>query len=170
VAGAATSELRRVENGQLFAFAFPNESAPSDVEIADAHDSAVENTLPAIGAIVLIGLVIAVSGCSSISGVRERSLRYPVILVCFIASVLGDLLSTMLFFHQTGIENELHPAIRLFGYAYGRTAGPLFGKTIQAIGVVYFAALLGRHGRWLLILVSTLYTVATAYNFSQAQW
>jgi len=168
VAGFAVFELRRVENGQLFLLAFPNESEPSEVEIADAHDSATENTLPAMGVIVSIGLVFAVSGRSSIPSVRQFSLAHPVILVCFVTSVIGDLLSTMLFFHQTGIENELHPAIRLFGYAYGRTAGPLLGKLIQAMGVLFVAALLGHHGRWLLLLVSVLYAAATGYNLSQS--
>ena len=168
VAVVAVVELGRVKDGRLFLLALLQEALPSEIEISDAHDSAVQNTLPAVGVIALIGLVLAVSGRPSLSGLRRRSLDHGAVLLCFVASVVADMLSTVLFFHQSGIENELHPAIRLFGYAYGRTAGPLLGKTIQAIGVWILAAMMGRHGRWLIILVTVLYTAAALYNLSQS--
>ncbi len=168
VAGIAAIELRRVEEGRLFLFPLPWEALPSDVEIVDAHDSAVENTLPAIAAVALIGLVMVVAGPASFSNLREYRIANRKILFCFGAAVAADLLTTILFFHQSGIENELHPAIRLFGYAYGRTTGALLAKAIQAGGVLFLAAFLKRHGRSLLILVTILYSVAAVYNLLQS--
>lgn len=54
------------------------------------------------------------------------------------------------------------------GYAYGRTAGPLIGKAIQAAGVLLLAPHLRHRGRWLLILVTVVCIAAAAYNLSQS--
>lgn len=53
VGSTAVNELRRVEEGRLFLSTLPWEAPPSLVEIADAHDTAVESTFPAVAVIVL---------------------------------------------------------------------------------------------------------------------
>lgn len=168
LAGAAIAvlELQRVKDGRLFMFSLPHEAVPSDVEIADAAESAIHNKYPAIAAILGIGLIIAVAGPFSYSS--NWNFASHSLLVVFAVAVVADLLTTISFFHTQGIEHELHPAIRLFGYAYGRTIGPILGKTIQALGVVGVATLLGRRGSWLIGVVTVVYSVAAIYNLSKA--
>jgi hypothetical protein len=165
--GAATAvlELQRVENGRLFMFSLPHEAVPSDVEIADAAESAIVNKYPAIAAIFGIGLIIAAAGPISYSSNWNTASHK--LLVVFAVAVLADLLTTINFFHTQGVEHEFHPAIRLFGYAYGRTIGPILGKTIQALGVVGVATLLGKRGSWLIGVVTVVYFVAAIYNLSK---
>ena len=69
LAGAAIAvlEIQRVENGRLFMFSLPHEAVPSDIELADATDSAIANKYPAIAAILGIGLIIAAAGPISYS-------------------------------------------------------------------------------------------------------
>ena len=85
----------------------------------------------------------------------------------FLLSVGADMVTTLWFFHDGGIDLELHPGIRLFGYAYGRSAGPILGKAVQAIGVAGVACVSGRIGSLLLGTVTCLYVFAAVYNISQ---
>ena len=81
-------------------------------------------------------------------------------------AVAADLVTTIYFFHVKGIIYELHPGVRLFGYAYGRTVGPILGKAVQALGVLAIASLLGSRGGWLTLAVGAIYLVAAIYNVS----
>ena len=168
VTGIAWMELQRVEDGELFLCAFPGEAPPSAFEKKDAHQSAVENKRLAVAALVAIGLIASVAGPTSIANMRECKMVTRTVLSCFVLAVVADLLTTILFFHQTGIDNELHPAIRLLGYAYGRTIGPVLGKAIQALGVLFLAAQLKAYGRLLVIVVTVVYFAAAAYNLSHS--
>jgi hypothetical protein len=90
-----------------------------------------------------------------------------VLTALFQLSVLADLVTTLWFFHDDGIDLALHPGTRLFGYAYGRTIGPLLGKTVQAVGVLGVAHIIGRGGVVLLSTVTCFYVLAAVYNISQ---
>lgn len=169
ITSVAWMELQRVEGGDLFLFAFPGEAQPSAFETTDAHKSAVENQRPAVAALVAIGLIVAVAGPASIGNMSKYKILTLPLLFCFAVSVVADLLTTILFFHQTGIDNELHPAIRLLGYAYGRTTGPVLGKAIQALGVVFVALQLKGYGRLLIGFVTIVYLTAAAYNLWQSR-
>src|SRR5262245_31527822 len=90
------------------------------------------------------------------------------VCLCFAASVIADLATTMWFFHTHGIEFELHPGIRLMGYAYGRTIGPFAGKTIQAIGILLVSVLMPEQWRGKLLLLAAIgYFAAAVYNLAQ---
>ena len=82
----------------------------------------------------------------------------------FAAAAIADLATTLAFFHAQGIDLEFHPAIRLFGDAYGRTVGPIAGKMVQAIAIIVLSRFLGRFGPWLLVLATAIYGIAAAYN------
>lgn len=164
----AWTELQRVEDGRLFLFALPGETNPSRFEKTDARESASNNKQLAAAALIAIGLLVTVAGPKSISNLSKLRTTTRTLLLLFAVAVVADLLSTILFFHQTGIDNELHPAIRLMGYRYGRTMGPIFGKVIQATGVLFVAAQLDTRGRWLIILVTVVYFAAAVYNLSHS--
>jgi hypothetical protein len=160
-------ELSRVEKGRLFLLALPGERAASDVEVFDARQSANGYKYPAVGAVLAIGIVVAWFGPT----VRfSNSCPYSVpLLAVFGIAVVADMVTTVGFFHTRGVSDELHPGVRLFGYAYGRTIGPVLAKIIQSVGVLTIAFFLGRRGKWIIVAATLLYVAAAAYNFLLAQ-
>lgn len=162
----ANSELERLKNGQLFRFAMPWETPPSEVETMDAIQSATENRIPAFGVVAAIGLIGMTTGSTVVNRLTKKESLPKFALSLFAVAVVADLGSTIWFFHALGVEFEFHPAIRLFGYAYGRTAGPIAGKLIQAAGIIYVSALLKERGRYLICVVTVAYLAAAAYNVS----
>ncbi len=160
-------ELLRVEDGHLFAVALPWDAPASELEIRDARDSAAHFRLPALMLLGLVGTAAAFSGPKwfANSTRASRDLNFPTLI--FLLSVMADLGTTLWFFHDGGINLELHPGIRLFGYAYGRSIGPVAAKTVQAIGILVVSRLMGRGRNILLVGVSCLYVLAAAYNMSQ---
>ena len=165
-ASIAIFELQRVEHGRLFAVALPGEEPPTAIEVEDARESAAENRYRAVFAILAIGIGVTAVGNKSHEAALCRLQFSRAVLLFFAFAVVADLLTTIHFFHAKGIVFELHPGIRLFGYAYGRTVGPILGKSVQAFGVIAVASLLGHRGYWLLIAVGTVYTIAAIYNES----
>lgn len=163
----AAAELRRVEEGQLFAFALPWDAAPSEVELADAKMSASTNKLAAVISVALIGFLFAGAALRTVNPSQTNFFNSRLIITLFVLAVMADLATTICFFHTAGIEHELHPGIRLFGYAYGRTTGPIAGKAIQAAGVLAMASIMRRYGSWLLIGAAAIYSIAALYNFAQ---
>lgn len=159
---AAHHQLQRLIEGRLYLLSLPWDAAATDVQIEDARQSAAENQWNAVLVILVLGVVLSVTA-RSVCQPRHWQWNRPILLV-FALSVLADLATTIWFFHGLGVEFEFHPAIRLCGYAYGQTIGPILGKTIQAVGVLYVAILLKNRGHWLLILVSTVYSAAAIYN------
>jgi len=162
VVALALSELNRVERGQLFLFALLGEHVASDVEIVDARQAATSYRYPAIGAIFAIGMIIAWFGPWAVSS-RSRPCSVPLLTVFGIA-VVADMVTTVMFFHTHGVFYELHPGVRLFGYAYGRTVGAVQAKLVQLAGVLTIAFSLGRHERGIIVAAAFLYALAAAYN------
>lgn len=160
----ADIELRRVAAGNLCLLSMPWDSVASDFERHDAIHSAKEHRFIAPVAVGVIGLVIAATGPIVLAEVQKPRGSTPKTIIVFSAAVLADMLSTIWFFHVQGIDFEFHPGIRLFGYAYGRTVGPIAGKLIQAAGVLYVSVLLTKHGSILIYVVSTAYFIAAIFN------
>jgi hypothetical protein len=162
----AYCELQRIEDGALFAFSLPHELPPTEVEIVDAKQSATAYQYIATAAVALLGWA-APSILRWASPGTVRAVPKSILIV-FAIAVLSDLATTIRFFHTHGIEYELHPGIRLFGYAYGRTMGALIGKSIQAAGVLIMARVFGGYGALLVVLVSLTYILAAIYNLCVA--
>jgi hypothetical protein len=164
----AWAELRRVESGALFALRLPGEADPSPEERDDARTSANENRSAAVLVVVAIGA--AATFIATIGRHRWAAGRFQpgwsrAILIFFVIAVPADLVTTVRFFHSKGIVFELHPGIRLFGYAYGRSVGPILGKTVQALGILAVAGLLSPRGaNGLLIIVSVAGGLAAIHN------
>jgi len=68
-----------------------------------------------------------------------RRFRLP--LICLAVAAMLDALSTCRFMLILGVDNELHPYIRLISQILGPIWGPLAGKALQCVfgvcGVVY---------------------------------
>jgi hypothetical protein len=181
VAGLALLELNRVERARLFLLALPGERAASEVEIFDARQSAAAYKYPAVGAVMAIGIVVAWFGPMRFSKSRSRTLTTPLsqgereswwsvaLLAVFGIAVVADMATTVRFFHTHGVVDELHPGVRLFGYAYGRTVGPVLAKVVQLVGVLMIACFLGRYGKWVVVAATCLYVGAALYNFFVAR-
>ena len=161
-------ELERVAQGELLLFALPWEAKPATVEIVDAKLSVRENQTSAIIALLIMGIAVMLTGPMAKKSLDERRpmIRSNMAKI-FVFAVIADMLSTIWFFHVQGIDFEFHPAIRLFGYAYGRTIGPIAGKLIQAGGIIYVAVLLKGRASFLIYLTSAVYLAASIYNVSQ---
>jgi len=151
----------------LFAIRAPWDAAPTEFEKQDARDSAADMQLPAIVFLLVVGFVVTLAGPSRFQTPLSSGRRQRLLVLAFIVSVLADLGTTLWFFHDGGIDLELHPGIRLFGYAYGRTAGPIAGKLVQAAGILIVARWLGRGGSSLVAAVTLLYAAAAIYNVLQ---
>ncbi|WP_437227234.1 hypothetical protein SH661x_000244 [Planctomicrobium sp. SH661] len=154
--------LLRVRSGQFFLFALPFDRWASTSEQMDAIHSVNIWRWPALGAILVLGgLAIALQ--PRWTGARpERNLFLWNVLL--IVSAIADLVSTLWFLHRSSIELEVHPGIRLFAYAFGRTAGPVLAKGLQLSGI-YIAGRLWPQWRALMYALAALaMSVATAHN------
>lgn len=157
--GVAGAELNRVAGGDLFLFKTSFDDDASISELQDARASAERWQIPA---------VFAVFCCGGLSYFLMRGVAYQRpnrwLVALFLLSTALDMFTTLRFFHDIGIDVEVHPGVRLLGYAYGRTAGPVLAKTFQALGILFLAARLSNLSRPLLLGTSVVYTLAAAYN------
>ncbi len=167
LATAAWFELQRVRDGGLFLVSASWDTAATEIEKQDALRSAADMQWPAVVFLVIAGSAITLTGPARFQNRLQLSRTDRFLVAVFIISVLADLSSTLWFFHDGGIDLELHPGIRLFGYAYGRTFGPVAGKLVQAIGILAVACWLGRPGRVLMVIVSAFYLAASIHNVLQ---
>ena len=84
----------------------------------------------------------------------------------FVLASLADFLSTIWFFHTGRIDDELHPAIKLFAYAFGPSIGALLGKGLQAFLALWVCSAFPKFGRPLLIVLAVAYSVAAVWNMN----
>ncbi|WP_437202301.1 hypothetical protein [Planctomicrobium sp. SH664] len=157
-------ELHRVAEGRLFLFSLSGDRPATPPEVADAHLLATGQRFQAMVVVPL--LIIAALG--SVRKLRKQG--WPIEKIwwwgaaLFLVAAIADGVTTLWFFHRLGVDHELHPGIRLFGYAYGRTIGPILGKGLQAIGILLLAAWRPRYGTALLLLAAVVCLAAAGYN------
>ncbi len=170
--------LGRVAAGWLFLLAIAVDYPATAGEIVDARESAQYYFVPAVACVAATTSVLAWAmrrGVRASAALARRAIavlvndhRVPVGL--FLAATFADLVTTLWFVHHAGLEFEVHPGIRLFGYALGRTAGPVLGKALQCAGIVLLAALLPRLARPILIVAIAICAAATAVNGVSNTW
>jgi len=161
----ATSELHRVRSGRLFLFPTAFDNQPSIHELHDAEASARRWLLPALLAIGCACGLGYFLGSHRRDGSRQTIRRtWRTFSVALLLAAALDLFTTLSFFHERGIDVELHPGVRLLGYAYGRTAGPVIAKTTQVVGILWLSERLPRGGNALLATTSLVYALAAAHN------
>lgn len=160
VAGLAASEVNRVARGELFLWRFHFDASPTIAERHDARESAASYRVAAVCAVLCCsGLLM---GMHRLSMDRERPAT--LFVVVFLLATAFDLFTTLWFFHEDGIDSEIHPGVRLLGYAYGRTAGPMLAKLVQAIGILWLASRLPKIANVLLAGTAGVYLLAALYN------
>lgn len=161
-------QLVQIQQGQLFLVQLSGEKPASSYELFDAKRSATQFLIPAVLCVILLG------GLALFLIIRWEQLKFTdsktwkAVAAILIICAIIDLVTTIRFFNQQGVHLEVHPGIRLFGYAYGRTVGPFLGKTVQAIGIIFVSKLMGRAGTLLLTLVALIYLATGIYNSLQA--
>lgn len=155
----AAAEVQRVASGDLFLLQTDFDPPPSMLELRDAESSGGWK-YPAVGAVCCCCCLLFALTRKTVPHVRP-----PVFLMAvFLVATAFDLWSTLRFFHVDGIDTEVHPGVRVLSYAYGRTAGPVIAKTVQAAGVLFLASRLPRFASFLLIATSMLYAAAALRN------
>lgn len=167
LAAVAFFEIQRVADGRLFALSLSWENPPNAAEVADSRASAQRYLIPALLSLVMLGVVARFAIPHWIEQRSELPKAWWTLTMIFLLSVVTDLASTIWFFHTHGINHELHPGIRLFGYAYGRTLGPMLGKTVQALCVIGISISIPRLSLPLLAACTLLYFIGTAFNLAQ---
>jgi hypothetical protein len=169
---AAWLSLDRLQNGSLFLIRLPFDRPPSDRDVRDAVEAAQRWTWPA-------GLVLSLSSIAFLSTVnagpletigflRQRLAQLfrgrRILCATFAGACLADFLSTWWYFHEYGLEDELHPGIKLVTYAWGPSAGCLVAKLIQA-GLVFLVCVLFPRIAWIVLLATTIaYCCAAVWN------
>jgi hypothetical protein len=139
--------LARLKDGQLFLLAIPGDAPASVMEISEAARSAKQYEWPALIVIGLIWALLAIASDrdhSKIKTWRDYQTilwRHRWIAGLFLLGALADIATTIAFFHRDGVDQELHPGIRLVSYALGRSIGPVVAKLIQFVGVLIIAGL-----------------------------
>ncbi|MEI8340032.1 MAG: hypothetical protein WCH43_00660 [Verrucomicrobiota bacterium] len=85
-------------------------------------------------------------------------------LVAVVISAGLDFASTCQFMSEGGIDDELHPLIRIVSHLFGPVMGPLFGKLGQLAAVVFLTLVFRRAARVIFIPVIVIYLYAAWFN------
>jgi hypothetical protein len=170
---AAWLSLWAVQSGFLFAYPLPVDPQPFDHEYSDAIRAAREWTVPALAFLsvasiaVLVGVRQGPIDAAHYVRMRQRQLFDSHSALChfFILACIADFASTARYFHEIGISDEFHPAIKLIAYAWGRSIGCLIAKSIQGILVLLVCAVFPKIARTTLLVTIAAYTAAAVCNF-----
>lgn len=159
-------ELTRIRERNVFLFSLPWDAPPTWVELHDAAESANRYFAPAIAVVIAVTTLTFVAIQAGVSPSIKRLPKN--FLFLFIVSAVADAVTTLYFCHISGLQREIHPGIRLFGYAYGRSTGIFFGKIVQVIGILAFSTCLGRANAIFLAIAAGLCSFAAIWNLTQS--
>lgn len=84
----------------------------------------------------------------------------------FIASIVLDIISTLSFMSEEGIEREANRIIRFLASYFGIFIGVSLGKFLQVITAMAFSALSFTYSRAILMVLIGLNILAGLHNFS----
>jgi len=169
---AAWLSLDRLQGGKVFLIRLAIDRQPADREVQHATEAARQWTLPAllflsIASIAILS-VVKIGPLDAICLLRRRLsdlIRVrPIQCALFACACLADFLSTWWYFHEYGLEDELHPGIKLVTYAWGSSVGCLAAKSIQAALVVLVCLLFPRIDRIALVATTVAYAGAAIWN------
>ena len=169
---AAWLSLDRIQNGNFYLIRLPFDRQPSDREVQEAAEAARLWKLPALMFLSLSSIALlstAKAGpLEAIAVLRQRLAELvrgrPILCAAFAVACLADFLSTWWYFHEFGLEDELHPGIKLVTYAWGPSAGCLAAKSIQAGLVLLVCVLFPRIAGIALLVTTAAYSCAAEWN------
>jgi len=152
----------RVAAGHLFLWPCPGDAVASMSERQDAIATVQTWRLAAFLATTLFGILFYCGTLTPRPSSRRR-IPWGALFFLLIATLL-DGLSTLHFFHAQSIDLELHPGIRLSGYAFGRTTGPILGKGGQLAGLILIGQAIPAWKTQLYVTAAVLMLLAAAHN------
>ena len=88
--------------------------------------------------------------------------RWFIFAVCLAG--VGDLLTTIHFMHIDGVQEELHPAVRIASMILGPIAGPLLGKSAQLVAIFIVTLYVRRLAGYFFFAATMMYGWATWDN------
>jgi hypothetical protein len=161
----AAWELDRVAEGRLFALALPGEADPNAEELHDARAAAKAWQRPAIAVTALIGVISPFFVMRALLDWRRPEIDWALCL--FLLAALTDAATTIAVFETHDITHEVHPAVKLFAYAYGRFAGTFAAKWVQVLGMLLIVRFVSSFWRLPLLLIgAVIFFVASLFNFA----
>lgn len=163
--GAAFVMLSRLRAGRLFLFALPWDAPASEWEITAATKSATTFHWPAIAVIAVIWALLALGSAPSAPvGNEKRTWLWRSAFALLLLGTLADLVTTFAFFHRDGVDQELHPGIRLVSYSLGRSVGPIVTKLIQFSGIYLIGWRWPKIASILFAIAGAAYLAGAIYN------
>ncbi len=164
--------LRRLQHEKLFLIRLPWDRAPLTFELHDAADAARTWMWPALIFLVVALTTIAATEQHGPLAAAVKLWRrlghlfrlHPRLCGLFAVACGADCISTLVYFHSHRIDDELHPGIKLFTYAYGLSIGCFAGKAMQALLALVLCAAYPRISRPILIVLIAAYTFASIWN------
>ena len=90
--------------------------------------------------------------------------EFAVYIAAVVLAAGLDFASTSQFMTDGGIDDELHPVIRLVSHLFGPVTGPLIGKLGQLAAVLFLALVFRRAARVIFIPVTLIYLYAAWFN------
>jgi hypothetical protein len=88
--------------------------------------------------------------------------RTSILLVLLAAT--ADMVTTVRFMLASGVEQELHPAIRMAAVALGPILGPVLGKLGQLLAIFIVTVYCRSFARYIFVTVTLIYLWAAWYN------
>jgi hypothetical protein len=169
---AAWLSLDKIQNGNVYLIRLPFDRQPSDREIQEAAEAARLWKLPALMFLSLSSIALSstvkAGPLEAIGILRQRLAELlrgrAVLCTLFAGACLADFLSTWWYFHEYGMEDELHPGIKLVTYAWGPSAGCLAAKSIQAGLMLLVCVLFPRIAGIALAITTVAYSCAAIWN------
>ena len=166
--------LRGLQYEKLFLIQLPWDRAPLAFEVRDAADAAQTWMWPTL---IFLAVALTAITASEPAGpvtagrklgrrLRELLRLHPRLCSIFAAACVADFVSTLMYFHSHRIDDELHPGIKLFTYAYGLSIGCLVGKAVQALLALIICAIFPTHSRAILVTLLVAYVAAAVWNLA----
>lgn len=90
--------------------------------------------------------------------------RYQWLFIATVLASTADLLTTIRFMHMDGIEQELHPAIRIVSWLFGPLIGPVLGKLAQLAAIVLVTVYARKLAVYVFFTATVMYSWAAWYN------
>lgn len=168
----AALSLAWLRQHHVFLLHLPFDREASQEEVYDARVMS-RQWFPYVAIFLTLGAGVVVSVARSgpletLSGLfrelRRQVAGQRMLYAAFAVTCLLDLATTWAYCQKYTLADELHPAIKLMGYAYGLTVGVVAAKLLQAALVLLMTVVLPRWGRLLLVVTMLGYAAAAVWN------